>query len=243
MNGSKNTADDMTSHLRIENLAFSFAKKHILQDISFSLAPGEALVLLGASGVGKTTLLRLLAGLLEPNVGKIEMPFDGERPGSRLVFQEARLFPWMNVQQNIAFALRAAEVPRAEWQDRMMPLLQLVGLGDSLDLPIQTLSGGMAQRIALVRGLCVQPAVLLLDEPFSSLDPRLREQLQQVLVRLMEFTNVSVVMVSHDVEEALYVGDQLILLAGEPASIVLQCSLKERQDTSGLKAQIQQHFM
>ena len=180
------------------------------------------MVILGASGVGKTTLLRLMAGLLTAKRGTIDITRSLDKPASRLVFQEPRLFPWLNVEQNLCFALKAAGIAKKEWLHRIVPLLQVVGLEDALHLPVQALSGGMAQRIALVRGLCVQPNLLLLDEPFGSLDPQLRVLLQDALIQLIEFTKVSVVMVSHDIDEALRIGDQVIVLTGQPAGIGLQ---------------------
>lgn len=217
----------MAKIINVNSLSFSYLQKPILQDISLSISSGEALVLLGASGTGKTTLLRLLAGLLEPSLGTIEFCQPAAGVGTRLVFQQPRLFPWLSVRGNLHFALRAAQTPREEWDLRIETLLSEVGLADAIDLSIAALSVGMAQRIALVRALCCQPQVLLLDEPFSALDPKRRRQLQEDLLRLIHLTKVTVVMVTHDVEEALSIGDQIVVLQGEPAGITLSIQPSE----------------
>jgi len=208
----------MATGIRVEGLTFGFGEKRVLDGISFDAPVGEALVILGPSGVGKTTLLRILAGLLPPSAGTVHLSGEGGGVPSRIVFQEPRLFPWLSVRGNIAFALKAAGVAKPEWEARYLPLLEQAGLADAIDLPVQALSGGMAQRVALVRGLCVQPRALLLDEPFSALDPKLRAQLQDALLRLIRLTGVTVVMVTHDIDEALKIGDEILFLDGSPAT-------------------------
>ena len=224
----------MASGIRVDNLNFAFADRAILKNISFDLQSGEALVLLGPSGVGKTTLLRILAGLLKPDTGDVHLESRMENVPSRIVFQEPRLFPWLSVRRNISFALRSAGVPKVEWEARMLPLLEQAGLTEAIDLPVQALSGGMAQRVALVRGLCVQPQALLLDEPFSALDPKLRAQLQDALLGLIRFTGVTVVMVTHDYDEAIKIGDEILFLDGEPATVSMRLRPKEAAAADGL---------
>lgn len=228
--------------IRIEGVHFAYEGKPVLEDISFSVNAGEAVVLLGPSGVGKSTILKLMSGLIEPSRGDVELASTNSGVGTRLVFQEPRLFPWMSVRKNLYFALRAAKVSPDEWDERIGLLMEQVGLMKELDARISSLSVGMAQRVALVRSLVCQPSVLLLDEPFSALDPKRRKQLQQDLLKLVGFTGVSVVMVTHDIQEALDIGDQIFVLSGSPARVV--CALRTRdQDMKKAREQIEEHLL
>jgi len=218
--------------IRIDALGFAYDDKVVLEDLQLSAAAGEALVLLGPSGIGKSTILRLISGLLEPSSGSVSVTPTQSGVGTRMAFQEPRLFPWMNVRKNLYFALRAAEVPRAEWDERIEPLMAQVGLSDELDASVSSLSIGMAQRVALVRALVCKPSVLLLDEPFSALDPKRRRQLQQDLLKLVSFTQVSVVMVTHDIDEAIAVADTIVVLSGTPASVALRVDMSQTDSKS-----------
>ncbi len=190
----------------------------VLQNIDLTIAAGEIVAVLGPSGCGKSTLLRLIAGLDQPSSGELRL---GDRPVVRsdsrcaVVFQEPRLFPWKNVAANVAVGARRAKNPSTpdEW-------LRLVGLdGFSRSLPHQ-LSGGMAQRTALARALIGQPGVLLLDEPFAALDALTRLQMQDLLWNVCERTGSTVLLVTHDVDEALHLADRIVILGNRPASIV-----------------------
>ena len=222
----------MAEVIRIDALGFAYDDKVVLEDLQLSAAAGEALVLLGPSGIGKSTILRLISGLLEPSSGSVSVTPTQSGVGTRMAFQEPRLFPWMNVRKNLYFALRAAEVPRAEWDERIEPLMAQVGLSDELDASVSSLSIGMAQRVALVRALVCKPSVLLLDEPFSALDPKRRRQLQQDLLKLVSFTQVSVVMVTHDIDEAIAVADTIVVLSGTPASVALRVDMSQTDSKS-----------
>jgi ABC-type nitrate/sulfonate/bicarbonate transport system ATPase subunit len=195
--------------IRIEGLSFSFPERPICSELSFSLQQGESLVVLGSSGVGKSTLLRILGGLIPPDSGVLTLP-----PGEdiRMVFQQPRLFPWLSAQENLFFALRAAGVPEEAWEARVIPLLEKVCLAAERHRRISELSYGMAQRIALIRGVCCQPSLLLLDEPFSALDPKRRHELQRELLDFQATLSLSIVLVTHDIEEALLLADELLLL-------------------------------
>jgi len=198
-----------------EGLSVMLGGREVFSDVSLSVEAGAILSVIGPSGCGKTTLLRALAGLTAPHAGRVSAPVDGPaRAGLRVVFQDPRLLPWLTVRGNIGFALEAAGVPAGEWDARILPLLDIVGLsGDQGKRPRQ-LSGGMAQRVALVRALAVRPQVLLLDEPFAALDPQRREQLQDDLQALVTTTGCAAIIVTHDVMEALVLGDEVVLLAG-----------------------------
>jgi len=215
--------------IHIDQLSFSYGDKQVLQGINLSAEEGETLVILGPSGSGKSTILKLLAGLLEPGTGEVEITTQTSGVGTRLVFQTPRLFPWLSVRKNLYFALRSAQVPRTEWDSRIAPLMEQVGLLGELDAAVPELSFGMAQRVSLVRALVCQPSVLLLDEPFSALDPRRRRQLQQDLLKLVSFTGVSVVMVTHDIQEAIDIGDQIVVLSGQPAQITAELRTKDAE--------------
>ena len=215
----------MAEIIRLEGLDFGYGDKCVLKQVDLAVEEGEVLVLLGPSGVGKSTVLRLMSGLLEPTAGSVTVAETQTGVGTRLVFQQPRLFPWMTVRKNLYFALRAAGVPRADWDERIAPLMTQVGLMDELEASIASLSIGMAQRVALVRSLVCQPSVLLLDEPFSALDPKRRLQLQQDLLKLVSFTQVSVVMVTHDIQEAMALGDQIVVLSGSPASVTARIDM------------------
>ena len=232
----------MAEVIRIDSLDFAYGEKLVLQDLTLSARAGEALVLLGPSGIGKSTILKLMSGLLKPSRGRVIVSPTSSGVGTRMAFQSPRLFPWMSIRKNLYFGLRAAAVPRAEWDERIDPLMAQVGLKDVLDASISSLSIGMAQRISLVRALVCKPSVLLLDEPFSSLDPKRRLQLQQDLSRLIGFTQVSVVMVTHDVSEAIAVGDQIVVLAGSPAQVALSLSLSTT-DSASARQQIETVLM
>ena len=234
--------DTVAEIIRIEGLGFDYGPKQVLRDVSLDVSVGEALVLLGPSGVGKSTILRLISGLLTPNQGTVDVAPAESGVGTRLVFQQPRLFPWMSVRKNLHFALRSAGVPVEEWDDRIMTLMEQVGLVGELDSAVPSLSIGMAQRVALVRSLVCQPNVLLLDEPFSALDPKRRRQLQGDLLKLVNFTQVSVVMVTHDIQEAIDIGDRVVVLNGSPASVTCRLDITDANKQEA-RAQIESHLL
>ncbi len=212
--------------LSVEKLSASFADRtgqlSVLRNVTFSVPRGQFLCVLGPSGSGKSTLLRLLAGLLPANRGRIHFagqPVDGAQAGVGLVFQDANLMPWRTALDNVALPLELRNDPDAI--DRAWDMLQLVGLqGFEQALPSQ-LSGGMAQRVAIGRALVQDPQLLLLDEPFGSLDALTREKMGEELLRIWELEHKTVVMVTHDINEALYLADRVLVLGKRPASIKL----------------------
>jgi NitT/TauT family transport system ATP-binding protein len=194
-----------------------------LQDVNIEVHAGEFVCLLGPSGCGKTTLLYALAGHLQPSGGRISIDgieVRGPGPGRLLVFQEPALFPWLTVRQNLVFALRAQGRSRAEADQRGRHFISLVHLdGFEEALPHQ-LSGGMRMRVQLARALAVDPAVLLMDEPFAALDAQTRGHMHQLLQRIWTRDRKTVVFVTHDVREALVLGDRVVVMAARPGRVL-----------------------
>lgn len=195
-----------------------------LAGISLCVKDGEFVCLLGRSGCGKSTILALLAGLDQPSAGRVlcnGSPVTGPAPDRMLMFQEAALFPWLNVLENILFGLKhRKEWPAAERKDRALAWLETVGLADFANFRIHELSGGMRQRVALARALAPDPQVLLMDEPFSALDAMTRESLYGDLQLIWEQTNKTIVMVTHNVREAVCLGSRILLMASGPGRVV-----------------------
>jgi NitT/TauT family transport system ATP-binding protein len=207
----------------VRDVGHRFAKLVALRDVNIEVHAGEFVCLLGPSGCGKTTLLYALAGHIQPSGGRISI--DGVRvkgpgPDRLLVFQEPALFPWLTVHQNLVFALRARGLTRAAAAARassFIPLVHLEGFEDAL--PHQ-LSGGMRMRVQLARALAVDPAVLLMDEPFAALDAQTRSHMHQLLQRIWLQERKTVVFVTHDVREALVLGDRVVVMAARPGRVL-----------------------
>lgn len=209
----------MTSLLEARIEAKYFGDKHVLSPLRLSLSHGEVVSLVGASGSGKSTLLRIIAGLERDYSGRIALegqPLQGRSPEIGFIFQEPRLFPWLTVAQNVAFGL---ERPSAQAQRRASELLVEVGLGGFEQALPKQLSGGQAQRVAIARGLFGQPRVLLLDEPFSAVDAFTRMSLQQLLVRVARQRAVTLLVVTHDIDEAVFLSDRVLVLQANPGAI------------------------
>jgi NitT/TauT family transport system ATP-binding protein len=200
------------------------AAKTILSGVSFEAKDNETLSIVGPSGAGKTTLLRCLGGLLEPTGGEVFLREDKVvAPPDRLavVFQDysRSLMPWMTVQSNIELPLRSKELTKAERRERSAEALESVGLGSSGRLYPWQLSGGMQQRVAIARALAYQPAVLLMDEPFASVDAQTRATLEDLTLRIKARYKMTIVLVTHDIEESVYLGDRVIVMAGTPTTV------------------------
>jgi NitT/TauT family transport system ATP-binding protein/sulfonate transport system ATP-binding protein len=212
------------SALELEGIGKHFGTLEVLRDINFSVAPGEIVALLGASGCGKSTLLNIISGLLATDRGTLRL--DGEPSSSythwsrvAYMFQEDRLLPWRSVRDNVAFGLEALSASRPERIQRANAALALVGLEAFSAAWPHELSGGMRSRVALARSLVVEPTLLLMDEPFSKLDPQTRSQMHDEVLRLQALTGATIVFVTHDVEEAVILADRVVVLEPRPGRI------------------------
>lgn len=193
-----------------------------LHEVSFTVPSGEFLCLLGPSGCGKSTALAIVAGLETPDSGQVlhdGSPVLGPSSDRVVIFQEAALFPWLNVLDNACFGLEVAGVRRKERQARAMEQLQLVGLERFGRASIHELSGGMKQRAALARALAIEPKVLLMDEPFAALDAQTRDRLHGELQQIWLRTGKTIIFVTHNVREALVLGDRILLMSARPGTI------------------------
>jgi NitT/TauT family transport system ATP-binding protein len=207
--------------LRHVGKSFADGTVRALEDISFDVGVGEFVSLVGPSGCGKTTLLRLMNGLIEAEEGTVRVMGAPPQPGPDLamVFQSARLLPWRTVSGNIEFALALRGHGRAESVRRAEALLGAVGLKDFASAFPHQLSGGMQQRVGLARALAVEPKVLLMDEPFAALDAMTREVLRNELLRMWDRRRITIVFVTHDVDEAVLLSQRIILLRPRPGRI------------------------
>lgn len=204
--------------LGAREITVRFGDRTVLDKVSLEVATGEVVALLGPSGVGKSTLLRVIAGLLAPDAGTVWLDdrdittLPSHRRNIGLVFQDEQLFPHLTVSQNIGFGLRMRGVGRAKVAARVAELLQLVGLHAFADLHVTKLSGGEAKRVALARSLAPNPAVLLLDEPLTGLDRELHDRLAPDLATLLRATSTTALLVTHDRDEATAIADRTVTL-------------------------------
>ena len=207
----------------IRGLARSFGERRVLNDVSLEITQGEIVALIGPSGCGKSTLLRHIGGLDTPTAGSISIgdaPVRGLDARSAIAFQEPRLLPWRSLTRNVEVGLPRSRRTTSD-RERVSHLLELVKLSESSDLRPREISGGMAQRVSLARALARRPGVLLLDEPFGALDALTRLAMQDLLLEIHNAEPATVVIVTHDVDEALYLADRVILLgsiAGDSAA-------------------------
>ncbi len=193
-----------------------------LQNVSLEIKAGELMSVLGPSGCGKTTLLNIVAGFLAPTSGQISLggkQVTGPSPERGMVFQQGALFEWMSVSDNVGFGPRMKGMPRREKRETVNHLLDVVGLQDFKEKAIYELSGGMQQRVALARCLANDPDVILMDEPLGALDALTREKMQGLVLKLWKETGKTIILITHSVEEALLLGERLIVMAPRPGRI------------------------
>jgi NitT/TauT family transport system ATP-binding protein len=232
--------------LHVEHLKKSYGTTEAIHDVSFDVSDGELVCVVGPSGCGKTTLLKCISGLLDPTAGEVRA--DGTLA---LVFQEysRSLFPWMTVRQNVAFPLRRKKMDKREVRAIVEQTLTSVGLGNTLDRYPWQLSGGMQQRVAIARALAFKPQLLLMDEPFASVDAQTRADLEDLVLQVRRDYEVTIVFVTHDIDESVYLSDRIVVLGPSPTSVQEivdvplgqprdQVQTKERPEFAHLRAHI-----
>jgi NitT/TauT family transport system ATP-binding protein len=211
--------------LSVEGLSKSYGKIDVLSNLNLRVEPGEVISIVGPSGAGKTTLLRCLSGLLPPTSGAVKV---GDEPVREpvaeigLVFQDYRgsMMPWMRAVENVAFPLQGKGVPKAQRLARARECLEAVGLPGVGDRYPWQMSGGMQQRVAIARAIAYDAQILLMDEPFGSLDAQTRFDLEDLVLSIRRQMEISIVVVTHDIDEAVYLADRVIVLSGHPATVI-----------------------
>ena len=220
--------------LTVRGLSLSFLDKLVLKDIDLDVSAGQFVAIIGPSGSGKSTLLNVLAGFVGPTSTGVELSGDAKvgtsSPGSGdvrcgVVFQEYALFPWRSARKNVEFALEALGVAAAERSSRAMTYLKHVGLDDAAELHPHQLSGGMKQRVAIARALAFEPSVLLMDEPLGAVDAITREKLMELIDRVWRNAGTTVVYVTHNISEAVFLADRVIVLKSNPGEIALDLTI------------------
>ena len=239
--------------LKIEHLNKQFDVDgntiNVLKDINLEIEEGEFITIVGHSGCGKSTLLKIIAGLETLSSGtalKFGKPIDGPAPDTGMVFQEHRLLPWLKIKDNVSFGL--GHLTKTEQEELVTKHIELVGLNGFENAYPSQLSGGMSQRAAIARGLAANPKILLLDEPFGALDALTRIQLQQELLRIWKEEKTTMIMVTHDIDEAIYLGQRVVVMSARPGEIKeiinIETANKVRgsSDFSYYKKKIFHHF-
>ncbi len=230
---------DFHAHIAVRALSHRYGGRSdiVLDRVSFEVQRGERLAVIGRSGCGKSTLLQIIAGLVHPATGEVTIngrTVTAPSPRCNLMFQRSLLFPWLDVAGNVALALRF--VGQRNAQARVAHLLQFVGLRGYERASVTELSGGQQQRVALARSLAVNPEILLLDEPFSALDPVTRAELRQEVGAIIESLKITLILVTHDVDDALQLARRSIVMASHPGHVVADVALQSAAQGSALYA-------
>jgi NitT/TauT family transport system ATP-binding protein len=210
--------------LAVEDLRKTYDTRPALGGVSFTVADGSFVCVVGPSGCGKTTLLRCIAGLLPPTSGTVELDgrlVTGPPDGLAVVFQEygRSLFPWLRVAENVELPLRAAGMGKAKRRDLVVEALESVGLSDARTAYPWQLSGGMQQRVAIARAIAFQPRVLLMDEPFAAVDAQTRAELEDLVLSVWQRLGLTVLFITHDIDESVYLGQRVLTLSAAPAAV------------------------
>lgn len=228
--------------LHVRGVSKTYASKggsiEALRNVTLNVGSGEIVGIVGRSGCGKSTLLRLIAGLDREFAGRISLDgSDITGPGTErgVVFQEPRLFPWLTIEQNVAISVHEVDMPKSAKQERVKANLALVGLTGFEERFPHEISGGMAQRAAVARALTSQPSLLLLDEPFAALDALTKMQMQDELIGIWQHRRISIVLITHDIEEAIHLCDRIIVMSPRPGEIksVTEVSLPRPRTRTG----------
>jgi len=242
--GSTNAFEPPVLKVRGINKVFSGQERDVvaLESVDLDVAKGEFISLVGPSGCGKTTLLRIIDGLDFADSGTVELEgkrLDGVSQDMAYVFQDINLLPWRSVRGNVEIGLEARGVAKAERQRIAREFLEMVGLKDVMDVPPYTLSGGMQQRVGVARALAVRPKVLLMDEPFGQLDNFTREALQAEVAALWSQLGITIVFVTHDVDEAIFLSDRIVVMHRNPGQVVeiLDVHLKRPRTQAEFRAE------
>ena len=214
--------DTTDARIKVRGLGKAYGPLTVFRDVNLDVGKSEIVAIVGPSGCGKTTLLRCIDGLISPSAGEITV--EGERvdaplPGIAMVFQHFGLFPWKTVHANVAYGLRLAGASQAQIAEKIPHFIRMVGLAGFENAYPYQLSGGMQQRCGLARALAIEPRVLLMDEPFAAVDAQTREILQFELLRIWQMRPTTMVFVTHSIEEAVLMGDRVVVLKGRPASV------------------------
>lgn len=213
----------MADAIRVEGVSKAFGTLQVLTNLSLAIPVGEFAAIVGPSGCGKSTLLRMIAGLEKPDRGQVlykGRPIDRPGPDRTLMFQEHALYPWRTVSQNVEFGLELAGVPTGERRRRVADVLDLVGLRSFERYYPSQLSGGMRQRASVARALVVNPEVLLLDEPYGALDAMTRAAMQEELLSLWAESGRTMLLITHDMEEAVYLADRVFVMSDRPGQVI-----------------------
>jgi len=229
--------------VQVEGLGKTFPDRKVgvvtaLQDISFTVPEGTFLVVVGPSGCGKTTLLRIIAGLEEQTSGHLQVVQSARnRPLNAMIFQEKSILPWMTVRENVAYGLRMRGVPKAERNATADRFIHMVGLTKFTHCFPYQLSGGMKQRVSIARAFANDPEILLMDEPFSALDEQNKILLQQELLRIWEGSKRTVIYITHSIDEALNLGDKVMVMTAHPGSIkrIIDVDLPRPRDITTIR--------
>ncbi len=217
-----------TPRVRFDRVSLSYASERgalqVLDDVSYGIDEGDFVAIIGPSGCGKTTMMNMLAGFLKPTSGQVLLdgePVEGPGPERGVIFQEYGVFPWLSVKDNIAFGLRlkASRRNAREIDEICARYMRLMGLSDFANAFPKTLSGGMRQRLAIARAYAVQPQFLLMDEPFGALDAQTRSNMQNLLLEALATERKTVMLITHSVEEAIYLASRIIVVTARPARV------------------------
>ncbi len=238
-------------HLKVERKNFDVNGESVpvLDNIDFEIKQGEFIAIVGSSGCGKSTLLRLLVGLdrdFDGNIKAAGKEVIGVGLDRGIIFQEHRLFPWLTVRQNVGLGLASSKLSKSEKNNQISGHLDLVGLLNFADAYPHQLSGGMAQRVAIARGLVAKPSILLLDEPFGALDALTRRTMQDELLQIWQEEKLTTILVTHDVEEALFLADRVVVMDPRPGRIRRVVSVeisRPRQRTSAEFARLREQLL